>query len=79
MALSFTMSKSLISEINFLLLKRCPKLAWHANPSTLFPAIDSEIKSLCLFLAPYLCKNYQENWHNYLERLKEAGHTRKKP
>ena len=26
-----------------------------------------------------LCKNYQENWHNYLERLKEAGHTRKKP
>ena len=26
-----------------------------------------------------LCKNYKENWHNYLERLKEAGHTRKKP
>ena len=26
-----------------------------------------------------LCKNYKENWHNYLERLKEAGHSRKKP
>ena len=26
-----------------------------------------------------LCKNYKENWHNYLERLKEAGHIRKKP
>ena len=26
-----------------------------------------------------LCKNYKENWHNYLERLKAAGHTRRKP
>ena len=26
-----------------------------------------------------LSKNYKDNWHNYLERLKEAGHTRKKP
>ena len=26
-----------------------------------------------------LCKNYKDNWHNYLERLKEAGHTRRKP
>ncbi len=26
-----------------------------------------------------LSKNYEKNWHNYLNRLKEAGHVRKKP
>ena len=26
-----------------------------------------------------LSKNYEKNWHQYLNRLKEAGHTRKKP
>ena len=26
-----------------------------------------------------LSKNYEKNWHQYLKRLKEAGHTRKKP
>ena len=26
-----------------------------------------------------LCKNYQQNWHNYLERLAQDGYIRKKP
>ena len=26
-----------------------------------------------------LCKNYQQNWHNYLERLALDGYIRKKP
>ena len=26
-----------------------------------------------------LCVNYKSNWHNYLEKLTEAGYVRKKP